>query len=88
MGGRREESNSSSWVMIRRVAEEEEVSCPILGVMDRLARKQDLRREGLVEMWGRTWDLMCCLVSSQGRSAKREWGNEREQVSEGAREQH
>jgi hypothetical protein len=42
-GGRREERRASSWEMIWEVAELEEVSWPILGVMDRLAVKQAFR---------------------------------------------
>ena len=42
-GGRREVRRLSSWAMIVVVAETEDVSWPILGVMARLAVKQALR---------------------------------------------
>lgn len=61
-GGRSELRSSSSWPMMREMASADEVSCPILGVMDRLAWKHDLRHAGFCETTGRTDCLMCCAI--------------------------
>lgn len=51
---------ASSWVIIIEMAESALVSCPILGVIARLAAKHDFRKVGFDETIGKTFVLIYC----------------------------